>query len=132
MEADFGDSELMQIGRYLLLAAVIAAAPLAVLPAKYTWEALRYGVAEMSGEENIFVTIGMIFFCYSLALLLPNVGSVIAVAGATVNPLIGYIFPILFYLKLDPEPERSKNKIIAKIILLAVIIVSITGFIFLF
>ena len=132
MEADFGDSKIMQIGRYLLLVAVIAAAPLVVLPAKYTWEAIRYGSKEMGNKENILVTISMICFCYSLALLLPNVGSVIAVAGATVNPLIGYILPILFYLKLDPEPERSRSKIIAKIILVAVIIASITGFIALF
>ena len=83
-------------------------------------------------KENIFVSIGMIFLCYTLALLLPNVGSVIAVTGATVNPFVGYILPILFYLRLDPEPERSRNKITAKIILLVVIIISITGFIVLF
>ena len=132
MEADFGDSKFIQMGRYLLMVAVIAAAPLAVLPAKYTWEALRYGVDKMSVKENIFVSVAMIFLCYTLALLLPNVGSVIAVTGATVNPFVGYILPILFYLRLDPEPERSRNKITAKIILLVVIIISITGFIVLF
>ena len=95
------------------MVAVIAAAPLAVLPAKYAWEALRHGIEEMSGRENILVTALMVLFCYTMALALPNVGSVIAVTGATVNPFIGYIFPIWFYLKLDPEANLSKNKIVA-------------------
>ena len=37
LEADFGDDFLIQFSRYLILIAVIAAAPLAVLPAKYAW-----------------------------------------------------------------------------------------------
>lgn len=111
---------------------MIAAAPLAVLPAKYAWEALRHGIDEMSGRENVFVSFCMVIFCYAMALLLPNVGSVIAVTGATVNPFIGFIFPILFYLQLDPEPKYSFSKLIAKATLAFVAIVSILGLIVLF
>ena len=82
--------------------AVIAAAPMAVLPAKYSWENMRHGAGTMSGRENIIISFGMVLFCYILALALPNVGSVIAVTGATVNPIIGFILPILFYIKIDP------------------------------
>ena len=133
LEADFGDSKLIQVSRYFILVAVIAAAPLAVLPAKYAWEALRHGTdVEMGKRENIFVSAMMVIFCYALALLLPNVGSVIAVTGATVNPFIGFIFPIMFYLNLDPEPKNSYSKLAAKAILAFVSVVSILGFIVLF
>ncbi len=132
LEADFGDSKLIQVSRYLIMVAVIAAAPLAVLPTKYAWEAARHGIEEMSGKENITVSVLMVIFCYTMALLLPNVGSVIAVTGATVNPFIGYLFPIIFYLKLDPKSASSPEKIIAKAIMLGVSVVSIMGLIVLF
>ena len=74
----------------------------------------------------------MVVFCYSMALLLPNVGSVIAVTGATVNPFIGFIFPVMFYLKIDKSPALSPQKILAKLVLVAVLLVSILGLIALF
>lgn len=114
------------------MVAVIAAAPLAVLPAKYAWEAARHGIEEMSGTENILVSFAMVILCYSMALLLPNVGSVIAITGATVNPFIGYLFPIIFYLKLDPKAGSSSAKIFAKVIMLGVSFVSVMGFVALF
>lgn len=132
LEADFGDSFIVQMSRYLILVAVIAAAPLAVLPAKYAWEAMRHGVDEMSGGENTLVSFTMVIFCYAAALLLPNVGSVIAITGATVNPFIGFIFPILFYLKIDKSDEMSSSKIMAKAVLVSVLTISIMGLIVLF
>ena len=93
---------MIQVSRYFILIAVIAAAPMAILPAKYSWQALRHGdEGRMGNIENIVVSVGMVLFCYILALTLPNIGSVIAVTGATVNPVIGYILPIVFYMKLD-------------------------------
>ena len=38
LEADFGNSALIQLSRYFIMIAVIAAAPLALLPAKYAFE----------------------------------------------------------------------------------------------
>lgn len=106
---------------------------MAVLPAKYSWEALRHGQnGEMSNRENLIVSLVMVLFCYVLALTLPNVGSVIAITGATVNPLIGFVLPIIFYMKIDPEPRLSLNKVAAKATLAAVALVSIMGFVILF
>jgi len=39
----------------------------------------------------------MIISCYLLAVSIPDIGSVISIAGATVNPFIGFLFPIIFY-----------------------------------
>ena len=87
--------------------AVIAAAPLALLPAKYAYEEMQYRNG-MNALQNIVVTVCMVSLCFTMAVLMPNIGSVIAVTGATVNPFIGYIFPILFYLKIDPAPINSR------------------------
>lgn len=69
----------------------------------------------------------MIVVCYILAVLVPNIGTVISVAGATVNPFIGFIFPILFYLKLDSNPF-SFNKLFAVFVLILIVVISILGF----
>ena len=42
LEADFGDSMIIQASRYFILVCVIAAAPLAFLPAKFAFETLVY------------------------------------------------------------------------------------------
>ena len=86
----------------------------------------------MSNKENIIVSLLMVLFCYILALTLPNIGSVIAVTGATVNPVIGYILPIVFYMKIDPQPMLSMNKVVAKAALALVALVSFMGLIVLF
>jgi len=112
LEADFGDSYMIQASRYLIMIAVIAAAPLAILPAKYAYEEMKYRNG-MTPTQNISVSVCMTVFCYILAVIMPNVGTVIAVTGATVNPFIGFIFPILFYLKIDPAPMNSSSKCMA-------------------
>lgn len=43
----------------------------------------------------------MVIFCYLAAVCVKDIGSVISIAGATVNPFIGFLFPIIFYLRLD-------------------------------
>ena len=69
----------------------------------------------------------MILICYILAVMVPNIGTVISVAGATVNPFIGFIFPIVFYLKLDSKPF-SLNKLFAIVVLVLIVVISILGF----
>jgi len=51
----------------------------------------------------------MIIGCYVLAILIPDIGTVISIAGATVNPFIGFLFPIIFYLKIEKD-YFNKNK----------------------
>lgn len=106
--------------------AVIAAAPLAILPAKYAYEEMKYRNG-MTPTQNICVSVCMTLLCYIMAVIMPNVGTVIAVTGATVNPFIGFIFPILFYLKIDPAPMNSRSKLVAQLVLFGCILVSMLG-----
>mmetsp|Transcript_34561 Transcript_34561/g.24969 ORF Transcript_34561/g.24969 Transcript_34561/m.24969 type:complete len:88 (-) Transcript_34561:144-407(-) len=81
----------------------------------------------MTNLQNCSVSICMILICYILAVMVPNIGTVISVAGATVNPFIGFIFPIVFYLKLDSNPF-SFNKLLAIFVLILISMISILGF----
>ena len=47
------------------------------------------------------VTFIIVLLCYIAAVTVKDIGSVISIAGATVNPFIGFLFPIIFYLRLD-------------------------------
>ena len=108
------------------MVAVIAAAPLAVLPAKFAYEQM-YHRTGLTNTQNTFVSIMMVILCYILAVIMPNVGTVIGVTGATANPFVGFIFPILFYLKIDRSPMTSGPKIRAQLMLFLCIMVSVLG-----
>jgi len=67
----------------------------------------------------------MVISCWLAACLIPNIGDIITLIGATTNPLVGFLFPILFYLKLYPEIPMSK-KVFAIFIIAVTIISSIS------
>ena len=63
----------------------------------------------------------MIASCWLLACLVPNIGDIITIIGATTNPLVGFLFPILFYLKLYPNISIWKKLLAFGIIAMTVI-----------
>ena len=77
----------------------------------------------------------MVVFCYLAAVCVKDIGSVISIAGATVNPFIGFLFPIIFYLKLDylhrQEPLTAfqiAERLFAVAVGLLILAISIAGF----
>lgn len=80
-----------------------------MLPAKDTYEELAYPETGMSTKQNLVVTIVMTTCCYALAVAIPGIGDVITILGCTTNPMIGFILPITFYLKIiDDAPLHKK------------------------
>ena len=57
--------------------------------------------SQMDSKENAIITLTIIIICYFLAICIPDIGGVISITGATVNPFIGFLFPIFFWLKLE-------------------------------
>jgi amino acid permease len=51
----------------------------------------------------------MLAVSWVFACIVPNIGDIITIIGATTNPLVGFLFPILFYLKLHPEISSFKK-----------------------
>jgi amino acid permease len=119
----------IKIAIICLIFAIIAAAPTCVLPSKDTFEELVYPEKGMSNVQNIFVTIGMCVISFGFAVAIPGIGDVITILGCTTNPLIGFIFPIVFYLRIIPDIPTYK-KIFCWLILVFIVVVSITSFTF--
>ena len=64
---------------------------------------------------------------YLLSVAIPDIKSAIQLTGASINPLIGFVFPILFYLKLDSSPLMSAKKLFACFMLCFFILTSFLG-----
>ena len=128
LEADFGGSPMIDFARYMVLVSVIAAAPLSLLPAKGALEQVVCASGtKFSGVQNLFVSLLMVTLCYMCAIFVPNLGMVIAITGATVNPFIGFLFPIMFYLKLGDVSTSNRRRALS--ILVGIVAVSVLGLI---
>lgn len=92
-----------------LLFATFAATPICILPSKDTYEELVYPNRTMTKEQNLFITIVMCLICYVLAVAIPGIGDAITILGCTTNSLIGFILPVIFYLKIFPEASVYKK-----------------------
>ena len=96
----------------------------------------------MTESQNQKITVAIILICYSLAACIPNIGSVISIAGATVNPFIGFLFPIIFYLKIDGDAKKKSgvpidlayilDRVFAYSVIVIISLISIVGFFNLF
>ena len=82
----------------------------------------------------------MVTFCYLAAICVKDIGAVISIAGATVNPFIGFLFPIIFYLKLTSDKESQTEqgwigfaeKCLAYFVAMIISLITVAGFVNLF
>ncbi|CDW85040.1 UNKNOWN [Stylonychia lemnae] len=126
LECDYQGSKLVQLARASVTFSLIATVPLCLIPAKDSYMQM-VGIRELNDENNSKLSIGLVLVTYIATVAIPNIRGAITLLGATVNPFIGFIFPIMFYLKLDPQPLASKDKIIAILVMIFIIFASILG-----
>jgi amino acid permease len=108
-----------------VIIAVITATPTCIIPAKETYFSLIKSKM-ITNLHNRLITVALVSITFILSVALPNIKAAIALTGATINPLIGFIFPILFYLKLEKNLSiKSPQKLFALFILMFVVITSI-------
>lgn len=106
LQAAYGNNMFINIATLGLLFAIIAAAPLCILPAKDGVEELMYNnTRSLSKNQNFIITLIMVIVAFALAILPLSIGDILTILGATINPLIGFTFPIIFYLKLCPDVD---------------------------
>ena len=96
MAPSYASSIPIQVGTFSLLFAVICAAPLCVLPSKDTIEELLYKDDGMTNRKNFIWTFVLIFINMGLAIAIPNIGDAMTLVGSTINPVIGFIIPVIF------------------------------------
>lgn len=96
LEADYSHNAVIGLGNFALLFSVMSAAPLCVLPAKDTVEELLFKEG-MIKVQNAVVTFALVTISLVLALFIGTIGDAMTLVGSTINPIIGFILPIVFY-----------------------------------
>lgn len=69
----------------------------------------------------------MIIICaWGIAILVPTIGDAMTILGATTNSGIGFLLPIIFYLKIEKENGGpwTKDKILSYIVFVTICICS--------
>lgn len=74
----------------------------------------------MSPKENFIVTLAMVVGCWFCACFVPSIGDAITLTGATTNPIVGFILPCMFYLRVFPESAWWKKAIAWVVLTIAI------------
>ena len=126
LEANYLGNNIIQIGNFTLLFSVICAGPLCVLPSKDTVEELFFKEKGMNNLQNFLVTLGLVTLNTVLALFIGSIGDAMTLVGSTINPVIGFILPIVFYYPyMKDEPWYSKDKILSLLSIVIITLVSV-------
>ncbi|CAI2361009.1 unnamed protein product [Moneuplotes crassus] len=100
------DKPSFKVAKIALMLTVACGTPLCVLPAKDAFEEIYVPGRKLSFKQNIFTTLVMLLGCFLCAVLIPNIGDAITIFGCTLNPLMGFILPAVFYLKIVEDEKK--------------------------
>ncbi len=106
-----------------ILIVVAFASPFCVLPMKDSIEEVR-GKGKFTKSENIKWTLVLTAVTCALSCGVTSIGTVMTVLGATTNSAIGFLLPIMFYLKVEKKTPKYTNIKIAAYLLFAFICIS--------
>lgn len=103
------------ISLFGILTVILFASPLTILPCKDTLEELFLEPNQrLSPKQNVLATFVIVLISFTLALAIPNIGDAMTILGATTNSGIGFLLPIIFYLRLERKaPTWSNKKVVA-------------------
>jgi amino acid permease len=87
----------MQVSNFAMLFSVISSFPLVILPSKDSIEELFFDGKTLSSLTNIMITFILVSANCIMALFIPDIGSSMTLVGSTINPIIGFIMPVVFY-----------------------------------
>ena len=125
LEVEYRNSPAIYVARFGLLVVVMVATPLSILPCKDTVEELYYGDnGKFTTKQNVIATLILVIISYVLGIVIPNIGDALTILGATTNPCIGFIFPIIFHMKIIKKEPRCGSKKVTMYIVAAFIILS--------
>jgi amino acid permease len=68
-----------------------------MIPSKDSIEELVFKDKGMSKSQNVIITFLLITLNCCMALFVPDIGSAITLVGSTINPIIGFILPVVLY-----------------------------------
>lgn len=108
LEGPYGQKVAIYIALFGIMIVVGFASPFCVLPTKDSFEEV-FG-AKMTAKQNVLATFGLCAFSFVIAAIVPTIGDIMTILGATTNSAIGFLLPIVYYLKLERKAPRFSNK----------------------
>jgi amino acid permease len=84
----------------------------------------------MSTTENAVCTFGLVVICCCFAIILPNIGDAMVIVGSTSNPVVGFVLPVAYWLKVDKSPKYSFKRVFAVFVAVLTCIVSLCSLLF--
>lgn len=115
------------ISLFGILTVVLFATPLTILPCKDTIEELFLKPGEkLSSRQNVYATFVLVLVSFGIAAPLASIGDAMTILGATTNTLIGFLLPIIYYLKLEEKaPRWAPHKIVCYVVFVVSVLSSI-------
>ena len=112
------------ISLFGMMMVVMFATPFCILPSKDSIEEVRN--RKFTPNENICWTLIMLWICCAISCAFKSIKTPMTILGATTNSAIGFLFPILYYLKMEKRSSPYTNmKIICYIIFVFICISSV-------
>jgi len=112
---DYGHEPIIHVCLILFVVCIFFASPFCVLPAKDSFEELLMkDQKKFTSKLNFLCTFGIVVFAWFITYLLDSLSDVLGILGPTTNTGIGFLIPVVFYLKLKGQenPESNSYKIV--------------------
>lgn len=110
LECYKGGMTIVKVCQVGVLLMVLFASPFCVLPAKDSFEQLLLPTgAKFTFKKNLLCTFSIVLVIYGFAFILESLGQVMTILGATTNSGIGFLIPIVFYLKVMDKKEKDEE-----------------------
>jgi hypothetical protein len=87
------------------MSTMLSATPMTFVPTKLA-VAKMMGFDKLRKKLNLYLSILLVTLCFVLSFTIANIQVAIALVTATIGPLIGFILPIIFYLKTKRKSIR--------------------------
>lgn len=124
----YGDKNIaIYISLFGMCMVVLFACPLTILPCKDTLEEILFKDSQrFNKKQNLIWTFVLCALCFVISIGIPNIGDCTTILGATTNSAIGFILPVIYYLKIDKKaPAFSPQKIACYCTLVFICIASV-------
>eukprot|EP00457_Paulinella_chromatophora_P006811 gb/GEZN01006830.1/.p1 GENE.gb/GEZN01006830.1/~~gb/GEZN01006830.1/.p1 ORF type:complete len:471 (-),score=56.54 gb/GEZN01006830.1/:130-1542(-) len=114
MLKNFTDSSnvAVMLGKLGLTITLLCSCPLFLPPLRdisYSLYLAPYEAKYVSTPLHALTTVAILLSCYLVALAVPDMADVLALAGSTSSASLMYIFPALFYLTLEHQLENRDS-----------------------
>lgn len=106
-----------------ILIVVAFASPFCILPMKDSIEEVR-GRGPFNKKENLLWTALLVAICCILSCAVMSIGAAMTILGATTNSAVGFLLPVVFYMKVERKTSKFTNVKIAAYLLFVFICIS--------